>query len=85
MARVAAAAVTSMNKPLPQPLPQRGGEPDGNKGWGQFITINEPSKRTTMTPENKKQLFSFLWKLVTALVTAIGTAMGVSCAANALA
>ena len=38
-----------------------------------------------MTPDNKKQLFSFLWKLITALIAAIGTATGVSCAANALA
>ena len=34
--------------------------------------------------ENKKQLYSFLWKLLTAILAALGTAMGVSCAANAM-
>ena len=33
-----------------------------------------------MTKENKKQLYSFLWKLATAILAAIGTAFGVSCA-----
>lgn len=36
-----------------------------------------------MNAENRRHLFSFLWKLATALIAAIGTALGVSCASQA--
>lgn len=35
-----------------------------------------------MTPENKKMLGSFLWKLLTAIIAALSGTLGVSAATN---
>ncbi len=37
---------------------------------------------TIMKPEKKKELFKFLWKLLTAFIAALTTAIGVSACCN---